>query len=94
MEVMLGEYGADDLEYLVEKSDNPDTIKVERPIIVTKDEGKKVYVMKTWYVPVGRLDNRIDLTSFMRDEDWKSQEENKKALHLGLQKAFKTLVTD
>ena len=89
MEVMLGQYGCDDMAFLVERSDKPDTVKVERPIIVTNEQGEKVYVMKTWHLPVGRFDNRVDLTSFIRKprEEWDEETETA-PLHSGLKTAF------
>lgn len=86
MEVMLGNYGLDDMEYLISVSDKPDTVKVERPVVATNDRGEQVYVMKTWHLPVGRFDNRQDLTSFIRNEQWK--EDEVAALHNGLKTAF------
>ncbi|MCA9726218.1 MAG: hypothetical protein KC729_00940 [Candidatus Eisenbacteria bacterium] len=86
MEVMLGEYGCDDMEYLIRQSDRPDTIKVEK--IVERD-GR--FETRTWWIPVGRFDNRQDLTSFVRDDRsaWKPQDVE--ALHQGLAGALGTL---
>jgi hypothetical protein len=71
MSVMLGEYGCDDIEYLMAQSDVPDTIRVEK-------NGK------VWNVPIGRFDNRVDKTSFLRGEkaDWAP--EQVAAIHDGL----------
>ena len=44
---MYKEYGCDDMEYLINKSDRPGYIKVERP-------------EKTYYLPIARVDNRDD----------------------------------
>ena len=87
---MLGEYGCDDIEWLLSQSDRPDTIKVER--IVTEGEGKDArYVMKTYYLPLARFDNRQDLTTFIREDRsaWKQDDIDK--LHNGLKSAFATL---
>lgn len=83
MEVMLGEYGCDDMAYLIEQSDKPDTVKVER---AEAEDGK--YTMKTWNIPVARFDNRDDLTTFVRKDkaDW--QPEEIKPLHDGLGEAL------
>jgi len=89
MEVMLGNYGLDDLDYLLSISDKPDTVKVERPVVATNEKGEKVYVMKSWYLPVGKFDNRQDLTSFIRNEKW--QEDEVRLLHNGLKEAFAKL---
>ena len=53
--VMLGEYGCDDMEYLVKTSDVPTTVRV--PAHGT-----------TYHVPIGIFDNRVDKTSFLRAE--------------------------
>lgn len=59
MEVMLNDYGCDDMDYLEKNSEVPGTITI------TKD-GKK------YHLPIGRFDNRVDKTSFLRAEkkDW------------------------
>lgn len=92
MEVMLGEYGCDDMEYLLGISDKPDTIKIQRPVIVEKN-GQRVYDLRTWHLPVARFDNRADLTSFVRKprDQWEPAEQ--KALHEGLQGALATLAS-
>ncbi len=90
MEVMLGEYGLDDMEYLISQSSVPDTVQIERPVIVTNEKGERVYVWKTWNLPVGRFDNRQDLTSFIRNDVW--QDDEVKAIHQGLKSAFDKLV--
>lgn len=71
--VMYNEYGCDDMEYLIEKSDRPGYIKVERP-------------EKTYYVPIARVDNRDDKTSFVRQEPWDPEKE--KALYTLLSEGF------
>lgn len=71
--VMYNEYGTDDMEYLVETSDRPGYIKVERP-------------EKTYYLPIARFDNRQDKTSFVRNKEWKPEEE--KALYDSLSQGF------
>jgi len=90
LEVMLGEYGCDDMEYLIETSDRKDTVKVERFVAVKKG-GKQVYVTKKWNIPIARFDNRSDLTTFIRKDkkDWKDKEY--KAMYSGLSKAMTTL---
>lgn len=91
-EVMLGEYGCDDMEYLLGVSDRPNTIKIQRPVVVEKD-GQRVYDLRTWHLPVARFDNRADLTSFVRKprDQWESAEKN--ALHEGLKGALATLAS-
>ncbi len=59
MDVMLGDYGCDDMDYLEKTSEVPGTITVT-------SNGRK------FHLPVGRFDNRVDKTSFLRAErkDW------------------------
>ncbi len=69
--VMRGDYGCDDIEYLLEQSDTPDAIQIEA-------HGR------TWTLPIARFDNRVDKTTFIHGEpeDW--AEADKKALYDGL----------
>ncbi len=62
MSVMLGDYGCDDMEYLIAHSEVKDTVTVNA-------HGK------TYHVPVGVFDNRVDKTSFLRAEpaDWDAE---------------------
>ncbi len=53
--VMLADYGTCDMGYLVENSDVPGTIRIE-------SDGQ------TFHLPVVRFDNRVDRTTFVRDE--------------------------
>ena len=59
MEVMLNDYGCDDMDYLEKNSEVPGTITVAA-------HGAK------FHLPIGRFDNRVDKTSFLRVEkkDW------------------------
>ncbi|MFC1706829.1 hypothetical protein ACFL59_08420 [Planctomycetota bacterium] len=91
LEVMLGEYGCDDLEWLIGQSDRPDTIKVERVSEETGPDGTSRYVMKTYYLPVARFDNREDLTTFVREDRSAWAKEDVDKLHDGLKGAFATL---
>ena len=86
MEVMLGQYGTDDMAWLMEQSDRPGTIRVERLIQV----GDR-YETKVYHLPVARFDNRNDLTTFVREDQklWKA--EDVKAIHSGLKSAFDQL---
>jgi len=86
MEVMLGQYGCDDMAWLLEQSDRPGTIRVERIV----PEGGR-YATKVYYLPVARFDNRKDLTTFVREDQslWKA--EDVKAIHDGLKAAFDQL---
>lgn len=70
--VMRGEYGTCDMAHLIETSDVPGTVRVE-----TLD-GEIVHV------PVARFDNRVDKTSFLRDEPASWSDEDVALIHGGL----------
>jgi len=55
IEVMLNDYGCDDIFYLVDKSEKKESITVEK-------NGKK------FYLPFAYFDNRVDKTSFLRQD--------------------------
>ncbi len=93
LEVMLGDYGCDDLAYLMQLSDQPDTVKVERTIQVPDGEGGMRYALKTWHLPVARFDNRKDLTTFVRKDKGQWGKDEVAALHDGLSAAFRTLAS-
>ncbi len=79
MDVMLGDYGVDDMDWLEAQAEKPGTIKVEA-------HGK------TYHLPVARFDNRVDKTTFIRDDpaDWKP--EDRQAVHDGLKGALDQLI--
>jgi hypothetical protein len=76
--VMYGDYGTDDMEWLIQQSDRPDTVRIE-----TRG--------KTHYIPVARFDNRVDKTTFVRAERAAWKPADVAALHAGLQGAFEKL---
>jgi len=78
MAVMLGDYGLDDMDWLIRASDRPDTVRVE-----TRN--------RVHHLPVGRFDNRVDKTTFVRGEPSQWRPEQVKALHDGLAEAFRHL---
>ena len=86
MEVMLGQYGCDDFAWLLEGSDRPGTIRVERIV----PEGDH-YQSKVFHIPAARFDNRKDLTTFVRAprEEWKVEDVT--AIHEGLRETFRQL---
>lgn len=88
LEVMLGEYGCDDMAYLIEQSSRPNTVTVERIVEQTDADGSRRYVTRQWQLPVGRFDNREDLTTFVREDraSWKQKDID--ALHQGLAEAL------
>lgn len=76
--VLMNDYGCDDLIYLSEVSDKDNTIKVEN-------------WNNEYYLPVGIFDNRQDKTSFLREDYhlWKQDDIN--YVVNGLQKATDTI---
>jgi hypothetical protein len=73
--VMYGDYGCDDLGWLLERSDRPDTVRVEA-------HGR------AFHLPVGRFDNRVDKTTFVREDPAAWKPEDVAALRAGLKEAF------
>ena len=60
--VMLGDYGCDDMNYLLENTEKQNTLTVNA-------YGRK------WFLPIGIFDNRVDKTSFLRadPDQWDDQ---------------------
>ncbi len=79
MAVMLGDYGCDDMDWLLQHSDRPDTVAIEA-------HGR------TWHLPVGRFDNRVDKTTFVRADRAQWKEADVRALHEGLAGALAGVV--
>jgi len=79
MAVMMGDYGCDDMAWLLEHSGRPDSVRVEA-------RGRE------YLLPVARFDNRVDKTTFVRAdrEAWKAADVA--ALHAGLKEALDRLV--
>ncbi len=75
IDVMLGDYGCDDMDWLEKNSEKPGTITV-------KAHGK------TFHLPIGRFDNRVDKTSFLRDDPKEWDAGKVKAVHEGLKSAL------
>ncbi len=78
MAVMLGDYGCDDMAWLIEHSDRPDTVRIEA-------RGNR------YHLPVARFDNRVDKTTFVRAERSAWAPAQVAALHDGLGAAFRRL---
>ena len=76
--VMIQDYGTDDMGWLIEQSDRPDTVRVEA-------HGK------IFYLPVGRFDNRVDKTSFIREDESQWARDDVDAIREGLREAFQHL---
>jgi hypothetical protein len=86
MEVMLGQYGCDDFAWLLETSDRPGTIRVER-IVAEGDQ----YKSRIFHIPAARFDNRADLTTFVREPQEAWRPEDVAAIHSKLKTAFQQL---
>ena len=78
MAVMYSDYGCDDMAWLLETSDRPHTVRVE-------GEGR------VWHLPLGRFDNREDLTTFIRDDLGHWQPADVAKLRAGMEDAFRKL---
>jgi len=79
--VMYGDYGCDDMQWLLDRSDQSDTVTVAR-------DGH------THHLPLGRFDNRVDRTTFIREESAAWSPGDVAALRAGLKEAFDPLVQD
>jgi hypothetical protein len=77
-EVMRRDYGCDDMEYLIRRSDQPDTIRLET-------HGK------TYHLPVAVFDNRVDKTSFICEDPRAWKKIDVEAMGQGLKEAFAKL---
>ncbi|MFO0747084.1 MAG: hypothetical protein U1F43_15685 [Myxococcota bacterium] len=86
MEVMLGEYGCDDMGWLVTQSDVADTVRVEKLVAA---EGH--YKLETFHLPVAVFDNRADLTTFVRADRAHWAADDVRRLHAGLAGGCATL---
>jgi len=74
-EVMMKDYGCDDMEHLLSTSPKPGHVRLAA-------------FGREFLLPVARLDNRVDKTSFIREPREKWDPKNVKALHEGLRSAF------
>lgn len=87
MEVMLGQYGCDDMAYQMQTSGRPDTVKVER---LFEEQGK--YRSRTFWLPVAFFDNRGDKTTFVREDKAQWNPADVATLHGELKAAMGKLV--
>ncbi len=76
--VMYGDYGCDDMAWLLERSSTPDAVEVEA-------HGR------VFRLPVGRFDNRVDRTTFIRQDPERWRAGDVARLHEGLREAFAAL---
>ena len=74
IDVMLNDYGCDDMGWLEQNSEVPGTITI--------DKGGKKY-----HLPIGRFDNRVDKTSFLREDKKLWPKEKVDAVHNGTKSA-------
>ncbi len=74
--VMLDDYGCDDMEWLLETSGEPNTIRI--------DAHGETYMLRT-----ARFDNRDDKTTFVRTKPW--SKEDVKTIHDELKRAMDIL---
>ena len=77
-EVMMKEYGCDDMEHLLQTSGKPGHVRIQA-------------YGREYLLPVARFDNRVDKTSFVREPREKWDPRNVRSLHEGLRDAFKGL---
>jgi hypothetical protein len=77
--VMYGDYGCDDMEYLLETSAKEDTVQIAK-------DGQD------YFLPLGRFDNRVDKTSFIREDPENWSAEDVAALQAGMKEAFDHLM--
>ena len=74
MEVMMNDYGADDMDWLEKTSELPGTVTISAG-------GTK------YHLPIGRFDNRVDKTSFLRDDKAKWPAESVNSVRSGIKAA-------
>jgi len=74
IDVMMNDYGTDDMDWLEETSEKKGTITIEA-------KGTK------FNLPIGRFDNRVDKTSFLREDKALWEKENVEAMHTGIKTA-------
>ena len=78
MAVMLGDYGCDDMQYLIETSEKENTLTIQK-------DGK------TYYVPIGVFDNRVDKTSFLREDKSNWSDEDIQKMTDGIKQATESM---
>jgi len=78
IEVMLNDYGCDDMDWLEAHSERAGTLAV-------RAHGR------TFHLPIARFDNRVDKTSFVRADRAAWRAEDVRALHAGLKGALDKL---
>ena len=81
IDVMMNDYGCDDMDWLEKTSEKPGTVT----ITAASGGGK-------FHLPLGRFDNRVDKTSFIRKDrrDWTDGEIA--GIHGGLKQGFDAII--
>ncbi len=79
IEVLLNDYGCDDMDWLESSSDKPGLVNIG-----TSGGGSH-------YLPMARFDNRVDKTSFLRNEPSSWTKDQVSQLHSGLLGALQQL---
>jgi hypothetical protein len=77
-EVMMGEYGCDDMDWLEQNAVKNGTVRIEA-------------WGRSYDLPIARFDNRVDKTSFIREDKSKWKPEEVRAVHEGLKSALDRL---
>lgn len=77
--VLINDYGCDDMDWLESSSDKPGTVNIR-----ATDGG-------SFYLPIARFDNRVDKTSFLRNDPDTWTEDEVSQLHNGLKDALQKL---
>jgi hypothetical protein len=80
MSVMLGDYGCDDMDWLQENARVNGTIPIDA-------NGK------SYDLPIGRFDNRVDKTSFIRNDSSEWSDDEVSAVHNGLKQGLDQIAT-
>ncbi|MEK6706191.1 MAG: hypothetical protein AABZ06_10410 [Bdellovibrionota bacterium] len=78
MDVMMNDYGCDDIEWLEKTARRPGTVSVQASSTV-------------FDIPIARFDNRVDKTSFVRNNPTQWKKDEICALHDGLKGALQKL---
>ena len=81
IEVMMNDYGCDDMAHLLETSEKANSVTV-------KAHGN------TYHLPLGRFDNRVDCTTFIRDDESQWSAEDVAKLQKGMRAAFDAILAN
>ncbi len=76
-EVMINDYGCDDIDWLMQQAELPNTIEINAD--------------RRYVLPIGRFDNRKDKTTFVRGEPSSWDPELRESLHSGLKESLDAL---